>query len=609
MIDLLSIKDPSFIKDLSIKELNELCSEIRKFLIENISKTGGHLSSNLGVVELTVAMHYVFDMSNYDFLFDVGHQSYVHKILTGIAKDFVNLRKFHGLAPFVSREESKYDIWESGHSSTTISAASGLAISGDKTPVVLIGDLSIQSGVAFEGINYLGQNNCKKFPIIILNDNDMGISKSVGSFRNAFTKLRSTKLNRGLKSFNQKVLPNGLHSALHKCKRGIKRLIKRENLFEELGFDYYGPYKGHNIKLLIKLFKRSKNTKRPLVIHILTKKGMGYKYCEEDEEGIYHSVAPFDIATGKQTVDNNKISYSNVISNYLFEKRKNHEFFVITQAMKLGSALTDFANNYNESFIDVGIQEEHAAVMAAGIALNKKDVVLLMYSTFSQRAYDELLNDISRQDLKVIIGLDRSGIVFEDGVTHQGIYDVSMMMHMPNIIITMPKDFKEAIGLFNYAFNQTHPFVIRYPKLKDLKQKLDNNYICDLNWEILNEGKKGIIISYGPDVLRINNVILENKLDLMVINARSLKPIDINMLNTLFKKNKDILVVEQVVSNGTLYDKILEYKEDNDFTKSKIYKHSFTPDTLITHGKINDVYEAYGFSDSKLLEKIKEVFK
>ena len=609
MIDLESIKDPSFIKDLSIKELYELCDQIRKFLIEHISVTGGHLSSNLGVVELTVAMYYVFDPEKDEFLFDVGHQSYVHKILTGRAKEFSSLRQYKGISGYIKRSESKYDIWESGHSSTSISAASGLMLSDDtKRPIVVIGDTSISNGIAFEGLNYVGQMK-NKCPIIILNDNKMGISKSVGALTKTFLRLRSTKIVRITKSGFQKILPNPIVRFGHQVKRSIKGLFQNDNMFEDLGFDYFGPYYGNKLKSLIKLFERVKKNKDPVVLHLLTKKGKGYEPSEKDTEGSFHGVGPFDPKTGIEINKNPElISYSEAIGNYLCEKRKNEQFFVITPAMKNGAYLNKFADEYPNDFIDVGIAEEHAAVMSAGIALHNKKVVLLMYSTFAQRAYDQILNDISRQNLKVIIGIDRAGIVGEDGETHQGLYDVSMFMAMPNIIVTMPRNIEEAIGLFNYAFNVDKPIVIRYPKSKELRLDFNYDYVCNLSWDILKEGSKGIVVGYGDDISRILKISNDNNLDLTIINAKCIKPCDNNMLKKMFELNQKIMVFEQVVSAGTLYDKILEYKEENNYT-SKIYKHSFNSDTIIPHGKKSDIYKAYGLSDDSILDWINNIIK
>ncbi len=607
MINLEDIKDPSFVKDLSVKELKELAEQIRKFLIENISKTGGHLSSNLGIVELTIAMFYVFDPEKDKFLYDVGHQSYVHKILTGRAKDFKTLRTLNGLSGYINRNESKYDVWESGHSSTTISAASGMIVAGsnDERVIALIGDSSIMNGVALEGLNFLGQLKDKR-PIIILNDNKMGISKSVGALTKALERIRGSRTYTALKRFFNLITPTFLSRFYHQIKRGIKGFIQRDNIFEEMGFNYYGPYAGNNLKYCIKMMKKIKESKEPVVIHFITKKGKGYAPSENDVEGDFHGVGPFDIETGIQYKKENQLSYSKLVADFLCEKRKEEQFYVVTPAMKAGSKLGEFAKLYPNDFFDVGIAEEHAADMAAGIALQNKKVVLLLYATFAQRAYDMLLNDISRQNLKVIIGIDRAGVVGEDGATHQGIYDVAFLNSMPNIKVLMPKDDIETIGLFNYAFNHLNsPIVIRYPRASFNINEYDYKYECSPVWEQIKEGSKANVISFGPDVLRIANL----DLDINVYNARSIKPIDKEALKNIFNNNLPIFVVEQCVSSGTLYDKVLNVKEEFDF-KSKVYPLSFTPDTIIKHGKINDVLAEYGFSDDEIknfiLEKIQK---
>lgn len=608
MYDFESIKDPSFVKDLSIKELKELCKDIRSFLVENISKTGGHLSSNLGVVEITVAMYYVFNPEEDKFLFDVGHQSYVHKILTGRAKDFSTLRQYGGLSGYINKSESKYDVWESGHSSTSISAMTGILKSDDKEKHVisLIGDSSIMNGVALEGLNYLGQAKDKR-AIIILNDNKMGISKSVGALSNAFSKLRGTAFNRGLKKVLTKILPKRIVHVFHQFKRGIKGFFQQDNIFEDMGFDYYGPYDGNDLKVIIKLLKRVKDAKSPVVLHLQTIKGKGYLPSENDKIGNFHGVPPFDIETGKPLYsDENKISYSSMVTNYLIKKRENIEFTVITPAMKEGAKLDSFAEIYPNDFIDVGIAEEHAAVMSAGIALSNKNVVLLMYSTFAQRAYDELLNDIARQNLHVIIGIDRAGIVGEDGATHHGIYDVSMFESMPNFIIGMPKDNLELVGMFNYAFTINSPIAIRYPRGSEVKTEIDNNYIIDLSWEMLKDDSDVVIISYGPIIKRMLKCSKENNIDVSFCNARFIRPIDKNMLDYIFGKYNKIIVIENIVSSGALYHNILEYKEEKQY-KSRVYKRSFDRDTIISHGKIQDLYDHYGFSQEDFISLVNEV--
>ena len=610
MFDLENITDPSFVKDLSIKELKILAKEIREFLINNISKTGGHLSSNLGVVELTIALYYVFDPEKDKFLFDVGHQSYVHKILTGRAKEFNTLRQYGGLSGYISRSESKYDIWESGHSSTSISAMAGMLTNAkdDEKILTVIGDSSITNGIAIEGLNYIGEKADKR-AIIILNDNKMGISKSVGAFTKMFSRMRGSRFYRGLKAFLIRILPKIIVRMFHRLKRSFKALIQHDNMFEDMGFDYYGPYDGNELKTLIRLFERIKtHTNSPVVLHLNTIKGKGYKNSETDTEGDYHGVNPFDPETGMVLNKNNDVSYSEAVSKYLISKRKTEEFLVITPAMISGSKLANFKKEYPNDIIDVGIAEEHAAIMGAGAVLSNKKIVLLMYSTFAQRAFDEYLNDIARQDLPVIIGIDRAGIVGEDGSTHQGIYDVAMFSLMPNVIITMPRNQQQLIGLFNYAFEVKHPIIIRYPRLKEESCDLDMNFKTDLKWELLTKGNKINLVGYGPDIERINSIVKSNSIDANVIDAKSIKPLDNDMLSNILNNKLPIIVFEQAVSSGTLYHNILEFKENNNYN-SKIIKHSFDTDTIIPHGRIAEVYSHFDLSDECLKNFIVENIK
>ena len=608
MVDLLNIKDPSFIKSLSKRELKELANQIREFLIENISKTGGHLSSNLGVVEITIAMYYVFDPEKDKFLFDVGHQSYVHKILTGRAKDFSTLRKWNGLSGYIDKRESKYDVWESGHAATSISAMSGMLVANkDEKVVTLIGDSSIVNGVSLEGLNFLGANK-NLSPIIILNDNKMGISKSVGALSKSLSRLHGNSIWSNTKKFLDFIFPIPISNFFHKVKVFLKKLISRLNLFEDMGFDYYGPVNGNNINACIRALKRIKKKNGPVLVHILTQKGKGYAPSEQDESGNYHGVSPFDIKTGKSLIqkNNDNHSYSKVVAEYLYNKRKKEQFYVVTPAMKSGAKLEEFAESYKDDFFDVGIAEEHAAIMSAGIALNNKKVVLLYYSTFSQRAYDYILNDICRQNLNVIIGLDRAGVVGEDGQTHQGIYDVSMFASMPNILVTMPKNATEVIGLFNYAFIHNGPIVVRYPRCNvnvDLTS-IDYNHIIYPSWEEVLSGENICIITYGFDVLRINDMITSNRLNIGLVNARFINKLDDNLLSILFKKYDKFVVVEQVVSKGTLYHSLLEYAQTNNYNKI-IKKLSFSPNDIIDHGSIEEVLCHYGMSEEDFLNTLK----
>ncbi len=615
MFDLNKIENPQFIQKLTIKEMKILSEEIRTFLIENISKTGGHLASNLGVVELTIAMHYVFNDTNDKFIFDVGHQSYVHKILTGRAKDFSTLRKFGGLSGYASVKESKYDVWESGHSSNSISAMSGFLLSKDKgapinNVVSVIGDSSIANGMAFEALNFLG-NHQDKNPIIILNDNKMGISKSVGAFAKMLSSLRGTKVWRGFKRFLNAIFPTFITNTFHQIKRGFKGFAQVDNVFEDMGFDYFGPIDGNDISDVIKALEKAKKMGTPCLIHLLTKKGYGYTPAETDEVGHYHGVSPFDIKTGKPLNVNtnpNISSYSKIVSDILVQKRKEKDFFVVCPAMQVGMNLKEFSEEFKNDFFDVGIAEEHAATMAAGIAINKKDVVLLMYSTFAQRAYDQILNDICRQNLKVIIGIDRAGVVGEDGSTHQGIYDVAMFNHMPNIKICMPRNAMETQMLFNYAFEQDSPIVIRYPRGND---NIENYYVTneklDMNWEIVNDGAKAVVITYGPDVDKVLEVVKKNNLDVMVVNARFIKPIDENIVRKIIDYDMPILIYEQVVSIGALSSSILNFAYNNDLVIKKMHTMGFNCDQIIEHGSIEKVLNAYEMDCNAILKEINKL--
>lgn len=615
MIDLKEIKDPSFLQELNVKQMKELSSDIRAFLIENISKTGGHLASNLGVVELSVALHYVFNNENDKFIFDVGHQSYVHKILTGRAKEFTTLRQFGGLSGYQCRSESKYDVWESGHSSNSISAMSGFMVAKEQKEinnvVAVIGDSSIANGMAFEALNFLG-NYQDKNPIIILNDNKMGISKSVGAFSKMLGGLRGTKLLRGTKKVVNKIFPTFVTNWFHQVKRGVKGFIQSDNIFEDLGFDYFGPIDGNDIKSVIKAFQKAKKMKTPCVIHLLTKKGLGYTKAEDDDFGNYHGVSPFDVNTGKSlvTCQENEHSFSEIVANILVKIRDERKFSVVCPAMLVGACLKPFVDKYKEDIFDVGIAEEHAASMAAGIASCGCDVVLLMYSTFAQRAYDQILNDICRQDLKVIIGIDRAGVVGEDGATHQGIYDVAMFNHMPNIKVAMPKDANETLLLFNYAFTQNKPIVIRYPRAKcniELTDLVENNAIVDESWEVLKKGNKAIVLSYGPDVNKVLEVVNEAGLDVMVVNARFIKPIDYKMTKQLLESKLPILVYEQVISIGALSSSILDYAANNDISITKLHTLGFKPDDIVPHGKIDEVLEHLKLGKKDILEAINNI--
>lgn len=574
MIDLKEIKDPSFLKSLSKKELKTLAEEIRLFLISKIAKSGGHLASNLGVVELTLALHYVFNSPDDDIIFDVSHQTYTHKILTGRAEGFDSLRKHNGLSGYANYNESDHDKWESGHAGTSISALMGY-LKANKLKdfknhsIAVVGDASITNGTNMEALNILASEKDLK-GIIVINDNKMSISGNVGSFSKVLAKMRgSNSLNKFKRGF-KKITPKFIYNFLSKIKRGLKAFLQATNIFEDMGYIYIGPIDGNNLDELIKAFIQAKKMKKSVVIHAVTKKGKGYIKAEKDFEGEYHGVGPFDIDTGLQSEESNKVSWSEAISTILEKLTETKDIYVIMPAMLVGSKFLKYQEKYPSKIIDVGIAEEHAAVMASAMAINKINVFLAYYSTFSQRAFDQILNDIARPNIKVIIGIDRAGFVGEDGSTHQGIYDVSMFLNMPNVIITMPRNIKEAAGLLKYAYEQTNPFVIRYPRGNTLLAEFNEVEAIKPAWEILNKGNQGTIITYGPVLDEIKEMLKEHNLSYSICNARYIRPIDENILTEILKSNNKIVIYEEIHASGSLSQLILDYMAKFNFKNEVI---------------------------------------
>lgn len=606
------IKDPSFLKSLKIKELENLADEIRSFLIEKISKTGGHLASNLGSVELIIALHTVFNSPEDTFIFDVSHQAYTHKILTGRAKDFDQLRKHHGLSGYTSYEESIHDKWESGHAGTSISAMVGYLeanqINNKKNNVIsIVGDASIINGTNMEALNYLGHDNKKK-GIIILNDNNMSISKNVGAFSVFLSRLRGSKFTHALRSFFDKILPNIFWRMGRRIKRSIKAIFQAGNMFEDMGYVYIGPIDGNNLKRVIQTLNSAKKMRKSVVIHAVTHKGLGYEYAEADEEGTYHGVPAFDKKEGLETVNNNgQISWSEGIANIIEKMAVRENIYVITPAMIVGGGFLDFQEKHPERIIDVGIAEEHAAVMSASLALNGINVFLSLYSTFSQRAYDQILNDIARSNLKVVIGIDRAGFVGEDGSTHQGLYDVSMFLSMPNVTVTMPKDLKEAEGLLAYAYLQDGPFVIRYPRAKVKNTTYNNVEPIKPSWEQLTNKENGYVISYGPVLNYLKEIIDEENLNLSLINARYINPIDENLLKEILETNKPILVYEETHASGSLYQKVLHFMAQGNYTNKIRTLNVYNK--VINHGTIEDNRSDANLSKKEIIKALKELVK
>lgn len=596
------IKDPTFLKDLSYQELDVLASDIRKYILETVSEHGGHLSSNLGVVELTIALHRVFNAPIDKILFDVGHQTYTHKILTGRANEFKeSLRKFNGLAGYQKINESEYDCMEAGHSSTSISIASGMALARDLNKenynvVAVCGDASIVSGLSLEAMNCLGNQNNKV--IIIFNDNEMAISKPTGGIHNMLNKIRGNykyqNKKNGLKRLLTKYkLTKWIYKLFKWIKNSIKSLFYQSNIFEDLSLQYLGPYDGHNIKSLEKVFKSAIKMDESVVIHVRTKKGKGYEYAENDKEGNWHGVGPFNLKTGQSKVKNDKevISWSECISSHLHSNMKvNKDIIAITPAMITGSKLNKVFKDYSDRSIDVGINEEHAVTFASGLALNHKLPYLCIYSTFMQRSYDNLNHDVARMNLPMVIGVDRAGLVGEDGDTHHGIYDVEITKGLRNSVIAMPYDYLDAKNIMNLAFNSNKLFFIRYPR-GNVSINDYSNFSKELTlgkWECLNEGSGEItLISTGPITKNVKELIQSKYPRTNLLFARFYKPIDYELLLKYCKTSKKIIVYDVYSTKYGLYDDICNFLIENKLNPEVI--NLTLPNTNIGHGSIDEL--------------------
>lgn len=614
MINLLDIKDPTFLQDLSNKQLEELAALIRQFLIEKVSKTGGHLSSNLGMVELSIALHKVFESPKDKLIFDVGHQSYTHKILTGRAKDFDTLRQYKGLSGFVKRAESEHDVYEAGHSSTSIAAAAGMEFSkrvnGNSHKVVpIIGDGALTGGMAFEALNFLGGHGDHQ-PIIILNDNEMSISENIGYLARILNDIRSKNAYKKLKLKTYRFLPKFVRRLTTKVERGIKGFLTNNTIFDDLGFSYYGPINGHNFKELIKYLRIAKKSNKPCVIHVLTEKGKGYKFSEQDTVGKWHGVSPFDTETGKALKQNheNEYSWSEIISKYMIEyANQKDEFQIVVPAMIGGSKLHEFQATHPDKLIDVGIAEQLAVTMASGFAISGVDVFAPIYSTFIQRAYDQVNHDVARQDLKVVFGLDRAGIVGADGETHQGVFDIPLLRPIPNLLIAHPRNPEKAFEILNYAFKEnTHPFVIRYERgtaTYDFSLPL-TTHTQKPAWEYMHKGEKAVFISFGS----ILNEVLEDckKLDVTVVDAMYIKPLDETILQKVFNLNKPIIIYEESVLQGGFGSAIVEYAVQNKLDTKHIHLMGIK-DHFVHQGTKNELLKELNLDKDSIIKLIKNV--
>ncbi|MBR3254716.1 MAG: 1-deoxy-D-xylulose-5-phosphate synthase [Clostridia bacterium] len=600
------------LQKLNLKEKQDLAKEIREYLLEVVSKNGGHLASNLGVVELTIALESVFELPEDKIIWDVGHQTYVHKIINGRREKLKNIRKLGGIAGFPKTNESETDCFNTGHSSTSISAALGMARARDiknkdNCVVAVIGDGALTGGLALEALNDVGtsKTNIK----VILNDNEMSIEKNIGGMNRFLGKLRTkryyTKSNNSIKNAMNKIPLVGkpIANGIGKVKRSIKQLIIPKMYFEDIGYTYLGPVDGHNIEQLESILKLSKKVLGPVLIHVLTKKGKGYKFSEENPDK-FHAVGPFNIETG-ELINKSTKTYSSVFGEKLLDlAKKNDKIVAITAAMKEGTGLTGFKNSFPDRFFDIGIAEQHAITMAAGMAKEGIIPVVPIYSSFYQRAFDQVIHDVALQNLPVIMCVDRAGLVGQDGETHQGMLDMAFFRLIPNITFLAPSDFEELENMLEFAVNLNKPVVIRYPRGGEEKTKIDNHKKIEYGKaEILKEGTDLSIIAIGKEVAKA--VSVANELSTMginaeVINVRFLKPLDNDLIKKSILKTKNVITMEDGTIINGLATAIKELIVDENIQNVKLNSFAY-PDEFIKHGTVDELQKIYGQDKESIL--------
>ena len=599
------INSPEDLKKLNIEEKEQLAKEIREYILNVVSENGGHLASNLGVVELTIALHSVFNVPTDKIVWDVGHQTYVHKILTGRREQLKTIRKLDGLAGFPKTNESDCDCFNTGHSSTSISAALGMARARDlegknNSVIAVIGDGALTGGMALEALNDAGYSNTKM--TVILNDNEMSISKNVGGLNMFLSKLRTKKLYAKSSLSAKKVIlkipvvGKPFVKIVQRVKSSIKQLIIPKMFFEDIGFTYLGPVDGHNIEQLQNIMRLSKQVEAPVLIHVLTKKGKGYKIAEENPDK-FHATAPFDIETGK-TKKEKKEDYSKIFGEKLVELAKKDERIVaITASMKDGTGLSKFSKEFPERFFDAGIAEQHAITLAAGMAKEGIIPVVPIYSSFYQRAYDQVIHDVAIQNLPVIMCVDRAGLVGQDGETHQGTLDLAFFRLVPNLTIMAPMDFKELEDMLEFAVTLNKPVIIRYPRGGEGKTKINSHEKIKFGKaQILEKGADLTIVAIGKMVERAVEIAHELKkcnIEADVINARFLKPFDVKTVKESILKTKNIVTIEDGTKINGLGTTVKELIIDEKIEGVKFKQYAY-PDEFIKHGKVEELEKIYG---------------
>ena len=617
------INFPSDLRKLSLIELENLSNELRNKTIETVSKTGGHLGAGLGVVELTIALHFVFNTPRDRLIWDVGHQSYPHKILTGRKNKIETLRQKNGLYGFVKRSESEYDPFGTAHSSTSISAGMGMKVAKDLNNddakiISVIGDGALSAGMAYEALNNVGASN--KQMIVILNDNEMSIDRPVGAMSNYLTKLLSSKQYTNVRSLLKKIsskLSNSVSKTLYKAEEFSKGLVTGGTLFEELGFYYLGPIDGHDIKTLVPVLENIKNLSvdKPIFLHCVTKKGYGYEPAEKSDDK-FHGVNKFDVKTGQSLNSSNKKTYSSIFGETLSNVAKNDEKIVaLTAAMMSGTGLDKFNSQHPDRLFDVGIAEQHAVTMAAGLATEGFKPYVAIYSTFLQRAYDQIVHDVALQKLPVRFAIDRAGLVGADGPTHAGSYDITFLSTLPNFIIMAPSNQNELIRMINTTvFINDRPSAFRYPRGTG---EMNNN---DYNFDPIEIGK-GIILEEGNEIAILNlgsrlqscqeaiKILNANGIQPTLADARFAKPIDTNLLEQLLDNHKYLLTIEEG-SSGGFSSSVLNYihNERIKITSTKV-NNIFFPDKFIDHQSPEEQYSEIGMDADSIAKKIIQIYE
>mgnify|MGYP000385773325 CR=1 FL=1 len=609
------IEQSSDIKKLKEEDYPVLAEEIRQFLLEKISHTGGHLASNLGVVELTMALHLAFDLPTDKIIWDVGHQSYTHKLLSGRKDGFDELRQFGGMSGFPKRKESPYDAFDTGHSSTSISAGLGIAqareILGDSYSVVsIIGDGALTGGMAYEALNNAAQ--MKKNFIIVLNDNEMSISKNVGGMSKYLSNVRTKesyaelKLNvvKGLSSIP--FIGKGLSNGLYTVKNLIKQLFVPGMLFEDMGITYLGPVDGHNVKEMIRVFKEAKRVRHAVLVHVLTKKGKGYEPAEKNPAR-FHGVEPFDIATGKPLKEKKYPSYTDIFSDKICSlAQKNKKLVAITAAMPDGTGLSKFAAKYPERFFDVGIAEAHAVTSAAGMAAAGLKPVVAVYSSFLQRGYDQVLHDVCIQNLPVLFAIDRAGLVGSDGETHQGIFDISFLSLVPGMSIMAPKNLWELQDMLEFGMEFNGPLAVRYPRGQAYRGL--EGFSAPIEYgraEMLYEEKDIALFALGSMVStgeHVREKLKEKGYSCTLVNARFVKPLDTDMIDRLCRSHRLIVTMEENVLRGGMGMCATRYIHEH-YPKIRVIQVAL-PDAYVEHGNVSVLREMLGIDSDSVIRRI-----